>query len=67
LTFYGLPLSHTDTPVEVANQPPPTSLPHGVQYEIHTLPVRIILLSWLAAVLLNSGYIVAELKQTTIQ
>ncbi|AES99694.1 putative nuclease (SNase-like) [Medicago truncatula] len=36
LTFYGLPLSHT--PVEVPVQRP-TSLPHGVQYEIHTLPV----------------------------
>ncbi|XP_057441745.1 staphylococcal-like nuclease CAN2 [Lotus japonicus] len=36
LTFYGLPLPHTL--VEVVAQPP-TSLPHGVQYEMHTLPV----------------------------
>ncbi|KAJ1426316.1 nuclease [Sesbania bispinosa] len=36
LSFYGLPLPHTL--VEVAVQPP-TSLPDGVQYEMHTLPV----------------------------
>ncbi|KAL5101804.1 hypothetical protein RYX36_006131 [Vicia faba] len=36
LTFYGLPLPHTL--VEVTAQPP-TSLPHGVKYEMHTLPV----------------------------
>ncbi|OIW16212.1 hypothetical protein TanjilG_18927 [Lupinus angustifolius] len=36
LAFYGLPLPHTL--VEVVAQPP-TSLPGGVKYEIHTLPV----------------------------
>ncbi|CAJ2653485.1 putative 38.1 kDa protein [Trifolium pratense] len=36
LNFYGLPLPHTL--VEVTVQPP-TSLPHGVKYEMHTLPV----------------------------
>ncbi|CAL0307567.1 unnamed protein product [Lupinus luteus] len=36
LAFYGLPLPHTL--VEVVAQPP-TSLPSGVKYEIHTLPV----------------------------
>lgn len=37
LIFYGLPLPHTL--VEVAVQHPATSLPHGVQFEMHTLPV----------------------------
>ncbi|KAL1307952.1 hypothetical protein HN51_049867 [Arachis hypogaea] len=36
LAFYGLPLPHTL--VEVAAQPP-TSLPDGVKFEFHTLPV----------------------------
>ncbi|KAK7320568.1 hypothetical protein VNO77_30172 [Canavalia gladiata] len=36
LAFYGLPLPHTL--VEVTVQPP-TSLPDGVQFEMHTLPV----------------------------
>jgi endonuclease YncB( thermonuclease family) len=36
LNFYGLPLPHTLVEVTVE---PPTSLPHGVKYEMHTLPV----------------------------
>lgn len=43
LTFYGLPLPHTL--VEVPDAKPPTSLPDGVKFEMHSLPVRITFLS----------------------
>lgn len=36
LTFYGLPLPHTLVPLSTGV---PTVIPHGVKFELHTLPV----------------------------